>query len=292
MLVTLLGTGCPQVDPHRFGPASLVRARGRSFLVDCGSGVTQRLLGAGCSGAELDAVLLTHLHSDHVVDLYQLIVSSWHQGRDRPQRILGPAGTRAFADATMEVWRREREQRIAWERRPSTAALELEVVEFEEGMVFEQDGLRILAFEVDHRPVQPAFGFRFETAGCRVALSGDTRVCDNLVAFAKGADLLVHECFIHEEMLARRGRRADQGLRNVAAYHTLSSAVGKVASRAVARMLLLNHFVPADFDREALLREVAADFAGPIVVGEDLLTIDVPRWAVSYEGLHLGLGSG
>src|SRR5918996_963450 len=214
MLVTLLGAGCPQVHPHRFGPASLVRAGGRSVLVDCGSGVTQRLLGAGCPGAELDAVLLTHLHSDHVVDLYQLIVSSWHQGRERPQRIFGPAGTRAFAEATMAVWRREREQRIAWERRPSTAALELEVVEFEEGVVFEQDGLRIFAFEV-----------------------------------------------------------------------------GKVGQRAGARLLVLNHFAPVEFDRDALLREVTADFAGPVVIGEDLLTIDVPRRAVGHEGLRLALGS-
>jgi ribonuclease Z len=292
MRVTLLGTGCPQVHAGRFGPASLVRAGGRSFLVDCGSGVSQRLVAAGSSGAELDAALLTHLHSDHVVDLYQLIVSSWHQGRERPQRIFGPAGTAAFAEATMAVWQSEREQRIAWECRPSTAALKLDVVEFEEGTVWEADGLGIAAFAVDHRPVVPAFGFRFDMDGCRVAFSGDTTVCDNLVRWAEGADLLVHECFIHGEMLARRGMRAGQGLQNVAAYHTLSSAVGKVASRAGARMLLLNHFVPVDFDREALLREVAADFAGPIVIGEDLLTVDVPRRAVSYEGLHLGLGSG
>jgi ribonuclease Z len=292
MRVTLLGTGCPQVHVGRFGPASLVRAGGRSFLVDCGSGVSQRLVAAGSSGAELDAVLLTHLHSDHVVDLYQLIVSSWHQGRERPQRIFGPAGTAAFAEATMAVWQSEREQRIAWERRPSTAALELDVVEVEEGTVWEAEGLGIAAFAVDHRPVAPAFGFRFDIDGCRVAFSGDTTICDNLVRWAEGADLLVHECFIHGKMLARRGMRANQGLQNVAAYHTLSSAVGKVASRAGARMLLLNHFVPVDFDREALLREVAADFAGPVVIGEDLLTVDVPRRAVSYEGLQLGLGSG
>jgi ribonuclease Z len=292
MRVTLLGTGCPQVHAGRFGPASLVRAGGQSFLVDCGSGVTQRLVAAGSSGAELDAVLLTHLHSDHVVDLYQLIVSSWHQGRDRPQRIFGPAATRAFAEATMAVWQSERALRIAWECRPSTAALELDVVEFEEGTIWEADGLRIAAFAVDHRPVVPAFGFLFEIEGCRVAFSGDTTVCDNLVRWAEGVDLLVHECFIHEAMLARRGSRADQGLQNVAAYHTFSSAVGKVARRAGARMLLLNHFVPVDFDREALLREVSADFAGPIVIGEDLLTVDVPRRAVFYEGLRLGLGSG
>ena len=291
MHVTLLGTGCPQVDPHRFGPASLVRAVGRQFLIDCGSGVTQRLLAAGSSGAALDAVLLTHLHSDHVVDLYQLIISGWHQGRERPQRIFGPAGTRAFAEATMAVWQSEREGRIAWEQRPSTAALELDVVEFEEGVIWDADGVRIAAFEVDHRPVQPAFGFRFEAGGRRVAFSGDTTVCDNLIAWARDVDLLVHECFIHQEMVARRGGRADQGLENVAAYHTLSSAVGKVASRAGARLLVLNHFVPVAFERDALLREVTADFAGPVVIGEDLLTIDVAQRAVGFDGLRLALGS-
>jgi ribonuclease Z len=291
MRVTLLGTGCPQADPHRFGPASLVFAGGRQFLIDCGSGVTQRLLGAGSSGAQLDAVLLTHLHSDHVIDLYQLLISSWHQGRDRPQRIFGPPGTRAFAEATMELWRREREQRIAWERRPSVAALELEIIEFSEGWIWQENGERIAAFEVDHRPVEPAFGFLFEADGCRAVFSGDTTVCDNLIAWAGDVDLLVHECFIHREMVARRGGQIDQGLENVAAYHTISSEVGKVASRAGARALLLTHFVPVTFDRDALLAEVTADFAGPVLIGEDLLSIDVPSRTVSFEGVRLALGS-
>lgn len=291
MRATLLGTGCPQADQRRFGPASLVCAGMGRFLIDCGSGVTQRLLGAGISGAQLDAVLLTHLHSDHVIDLYQLIISSWHQGRERPQRIFGPPGTRAFAEATMDLWRREREQRIAWERRPSVAALELEIIEFGEGWIWERDGVRIAAFEVDHRPVEPAFGFLFEAEGCRAAFSGDTTVCDNLIAWARDVDLLVHECFIHRDMVARRGGRIDQGLENVAAYHTLSSAVGKVASRARARALLLTHFVPVAFDRGALLAEVTADFAGPVVIGEDLLAVDVSSRTVSFEGLRLALGS-
>ena len=290
MLVTLLGTGCPQCHPARLGPASLVRAGTLSLLVDCGSGVTQRLVAAGSSGAALDAVLFTHLHSDHVVDLYQLIVSSWHQGRDRHQRIFGPKGTRTFADGLMEVWRAEREARIRYEARPSVAAFDLDIVEFEEGVVLDQAGVRISAFTVDHGPFKPAFGFLLETADCRVAFSGDTTVCDNLVRWAGGVDLLVHECFIHREMVARRVMRNEEGLRNVASYHTLSSEVGKVASRARARMLALNHFVPLMFDRDALLTEVRADYAGPIVVGEDLLSIDAVRRTVAFEDLRLGLG--
>jgi ribonuclease Z len=288
VLVTLLGTGCPQVHAHRSGPASLVQTGAMSFLVDCGSGVTQRMAAAGVPGAGLDALLLTHLHSDHLVDLYQLVISSWHQGRARPQRIFGPSGTRAFAEATMEVWRKERELRIAWECRPSTAGLELEITEFGEGVIFDADGLRISAFKVDHRPVEQAFGFLFETAHARVAFSGDTTVCDGLVSAAKDVDLLVHECFIHREMGGRM--RSAQGLANVAAYHTLSSDVGKVAARAGARLLLLNHFVPVEFDRDALLREVGADFKGPVVIGEDLLSVDVPRRAIAHGGLRLGLG--
>jgi ribonuclease Z len=191
----------------------------------------------------------------------------------------------------MAAWQSERELRIQWECRPSTAALQLEITEFEEGILWQADGLRISAFPVDHRPVEPAFGFLFETDACRVAFSGDTTVCDSLVRAAQGVDLLVHECFIHRAMAARPGTRSAQGLENVAAYHTLSSEVGKVAARAGAGMLLLNHFVPVDFDRTALLAEIRADFEGPILIGEDLLTLDVPSRRVTYEGLTLGLGS-
>src|SRR5262245_19612027 len=129
MELTLLGTGCPQADPDRYGPASLVRHNSLTFLVDCGSGVTQRLLAAGSSGRALDAVLLTHLHSDHIVDLFQLIISSWHQGRDRPQRIYGPPGTQRYCDELLALWRQELDQRIVHELRNSTEALELEIVE-------------------------------------------------------------------------------------------------------------------------------------------------------------------
>lgn len=123
MELTLLGTGCPQCDPDRLGPANLVRHAGKSYLVDCGSGVTQRLVAAGAAGRDLEAILLTHLHSDHLVDLYQLIVSSWHQGRDRPQRVLGPVGTKRFVEGTMALWKPELDLRIAHEKRPPRGPL-------------------------------------------------------------------------------------------------------------------------------------------------------------------------
>jgi ribonuclease Z len=291
MELTLLGTGCPQCDPERLGPASLVRHGGHSFLVDCGSGVTQRLVSAGASGGALDAVFLTHLHSDHIVDLFQLVISSWHQGRDRPQRIFGPLGTQRFVDGLLALWRPELEQRIAHEKRPSTAALALEVTEITAGEIFAVDGLTVEAVLVNHLPVKHAFGFVFAAAGRRLVFSGDTAFCPALIAAAGGADALVHECFIHGVMKPVEGVRSAEGIRNVAAYHTLSSEVGKIAASSGVGCLVLNHFVPTRFDKAALVAEVRADYGGPLVVGEDLMRLDLDDGTLRHGGAVIALGS-
>lgn len=282
MRVTLLGTGCPQVSTRRYGPSNLLRWNDRQFLVDCGSGVTQRLLGAGSAGKNIDALFLTHLHSDHIVDLFQLIISSWHQGRDRPQRIFGPPGTRQYLHGLMALWRPELEQRIAHEKRPSTIALELDIIEVEPGIVLRDGDLAVIAVPVRHQPVKAAYGYVFTDGRQKVVFSGDTAFCPELILAAKDADALVHECFIHREMLASPGVRGPETIENVASYHTLSTEVGKVAVQAHARCLILNHFVPVIFDAAALLAEIRADFAGPVLVGEDLMQFDTATGMVSH----------
>jgi len=289
MRLTLLGTGCPVVSLERYGPAQLVEHEDAALLVDCGSGVTQRLLAAGRPGRDLDAVLLTHLHSDHLVDLYQLIVSAWHQGRERPARVFGPPGTRAYVEGLMALWRPELDQRIAHEKRPSTAALEVEVTEIAAGWSAAFGGLRATAVAVDHQPVRHAFGFLFEAGGRRLVLSGDTRPCAGLEAAARGVDLLLHEVFVHREMPVVAGVRSAETVANVAAYHTLSTEVGKLAARAGVRCLALTHFVPPACDREALLAEVRADFAGPVILGEDLMRFDLAAATLTYGQAHLSL---
>jgi ribonuclease Z len=289
MELTLLGTGCPQCDPDRLGPANLVRHAGKSYLVDCGSGVTQRLVAVGCAGRDLDAILLTHLHSDHLVDLYQLIVSSWHQGRDRPQRVLGPVGTKRFIDGTMALWKPELEQRIAHERRPSTLALRIEVTEIEAGEILHEGDLRVSAVAVNHLPVKHAFGFVFDAGKRRLAFSGDTAYCPALIDAARGADALVHECFIHREMPVKPGVRTAEGVAAVASYHTLSTEVGKVARAAGVKVLVLNHFVPTQFDRAALIADVRRDFDGPVIVGEDLMSLDLSTGVLRYAGAAVAL---
>ncbi|MDF3073683.1 MAG: fold metallo-hydrolase [Alphaproteobacteria bacterium] len=285
----LLGTGCPNCDPQRLGPSNLVRHGAHTFLVDCGSGVSQRLVQAGTPGKALEAVLLTHLHSDHTVDLLQLIMSSWHQGRDRPQKILGPKGTKRFVDGLLEFWRPEFEQRIAHEKRPSTLALQVEVQEIEDGEIISHADMTVRAVRVEHSPIKNAFGFVFEAAGRKLAFSGDTAFCPALIEASRNADVLVHECFIHREMKIIPGVRTQEGTDAVASYHTLSSEVGKVAAQANVKCLVLNHFVPTQFDRAALLADVRADYDGPIVIGEDLLGIDLSTGALTYQQAMIGL---
>ncbi len=293
MRVTLLGTGCPVVSTERFGPAQVLRHGPTAVLVDCGSGVTQRLLAAGLPGRDIEALLLTHLHSDHIVDLFQLVISAWHQGRDRPQRVFGPRGTRAYVEGLMALWRPELEQRIVHEARPSTAALEVQVTEIEAGQRLEIGDFIVQVVEVEHQPVKQAFGFVFAPAGGegpRIVLSGDTRRCAALIDAARGAEVLVHEVMVHREMPVIEGVRTAEGLANVASYHTLSDQVGKIAAEAGVGCLVLTHFVPPCCDRQALLDEVVADFAGPILIGEDLMTVDAASRQVVAGAAHLALG--
>jgi len=277
MQLTLLGTGCPNVDLDRHGPANLVDGGPSSrLLVDCGSGVTHRLLEAGCPGSQLDALLLTHLHSDHIVDLFQLIISSWHQGRERPQRIFGPPGTKKFVDGLMKLWAPELRQRIAHEKRPSGAALDAEVIEIHNNDTLKFNNITVHVVAVNHLPVRHAFGFIFETSNARLAISGDTTYCPALIKAAKGVDMLVHEVLIHRELPIIEGMRSAETVTAMQAYHTVSDQVGKVASEARAEKLVLTHFVPPKFDEKSLLDEVRRDFDGPIIIGEDLMKLSVP----------------
>lgn len=264
-------------SPRRYGAANLVRCGGLTILVDIGSGATQRLVAAGSNGAEIDALLITHIHSDHLVDLYQFIVSSWHQNRDRPQLIYGPPGTQEFVDAQMAAWKDERELRIAFEQRTSTEAFEIEVIEFDEsGPLIGTDHGQVSAIKVDHDPIEHAFGFVFESGEQKMVLSGDTRPCPALIEAARGADLLVHEVFVHS-VIPPTGTRSRDTISNVADYHTLSTDVGRVAADAEAKALVLTHIVPPDMESRVLLSHAQADFDGPIIVGEDLMEFDIRR---------------
>jgi len=275
MQLTLLGTGCPKVNHKRFGPSNLVSTKKTSILIDCGSGVTQRLQEVKFSSADINALFLTHLHSDHVVDLYQLIISSWHSYRTKPWKIFGPKGTKKFVKKIMEAWKDERIQRIKYEQRSSIEAFNIIVTEFNRYGKIKINDLKIEYFLVDHKPVKYAYGFNFYYQRKKLTISGDTKPCENLMKYGQLTDVLLHEVFIEGEKDKITKMRTKKTLHNVKNYHTLSTMVGKVARIVRCKKLVLTHFVPTWFNEKKLINVVKKDFGKSPIIGKDLLKIKI-----------------
>ncbi len=275
MKLTLLGTGCPSVDFKRCGSSNLISTKSTKILVDCGSGVTQRLNQSKNSSADIDALLLTHLHTDHVIDLYQLIISSWHSDRTSQWKIYGPKGTKKFVDKIFLAWKSERKLRISYEKRKSSKALNYKVYEFKKEGFININDIKIKYFEVDHKPVPYAYGFSFFNKNKKLTISGDTKPCESLMRNAQNADVLLHEVFIEYEINKTSGLRSKKTLHNIKEYHTPSNLVGKVAKLSNCKKLVLTHFVPTRFNISKLKKIVRKDFGKDPIIGNDLLTINI-----------------
>ena len=287
MRFTFLGTGCPVPSPQRAGPAHLVTTAKTQLLIDCGSGVAQRLIAAGRRGADIDALIVTHYHSDHVVDFYQLVVSSWHQGRARPLIVHAPATAIDHMRRQLDAYSDERALRIAHEKRPSTSGLDVEFCELQPGCKIAFDDLIAEPFAVDHRPVTPAYGLILSSATTRIVFSGDTRLVSTLVEAARDCDLLVCEVFVDREMLETPGVRSSQTIAAVRSYHMTPREIAQTAKNAKVKALALTHLVPPSADRVALVAEIRQEYAGPVIVGEDLMTIDPASRTVALPTFHL-----
>ena len=275
MELTLLGTGCPSVDHKRFGPSNLISTKKTKLIVDGGSGITQRLQELKVSSADIDALLFTHLHSDHAIDLYQLIISSWHSYRIKPWKIYGPKATKKFLKNIMNAWKDERSLRIKYESRSSIDAFTLDIIEFEDFGKIKISDIQLEYFKVDHFPVKFAYGFNFFNNKKKLTISGDTKPCENLMKYAQLADVLLHEVYIEGEIQPATKMRSAKTLHNVKAYHTTSTQVGKVASLAKCKKLVLTHFVPTRFNEKKLQSVVKKDFGKNPIIGKDLLKINI-----------------
>ena len=273
--ITLLGTGSPIPDPNRAGPSTLVRAGGQTFLVDCGRGVLQRAAAIGVGANGLTALLLTHLHSDHIADLGDLIITRWvttFVPDPPPLPIIGPPGTAEVVEATLKAFGFDIGYRIA-HHADLTAPPNVEVHEYTDGPVWESDGVQIRVAPTDHRPVQPTIGFRVEYQGASVVLAGDTVPCESLDALAAGAGALVHTV-IRKDLVEQLPM---QRVRDILDYHSSVQQAAATAARAGVGTLVLTHYVPgiAPGQEDQWRALAAAEFDGPVELGDDLHKVEV-----------------
>ena len=266
--VTLLGTGAPPAEIDRFGPGTLVEAGGELLLFDVGRGVTQRLSQLKINTPDLDALFLTHLHADHTVGMPDLWLVSALGNRKPGFRIFGPEGTEPMMLNLRKAF--DADSRIA------AAAGATPTTQIAEGVVYSQNRVTVTAFRVDHAAgPTPAFGYRIDYAGRSVVISGDTRPSDNLVKFAQGADVLIHEVIA----AAPGALKASERAKETVGVHTSPEDAGRIFDRVKPRLAVYTHVSlvagPAGQARLAaeILPRTRATYAGAVEVGEDLMTI-------------------
>lgn len=266
--VTLLGTGSPLPDPNRAGPSTLVQAGGANLLVDAGRGCVMRLAGAGLFPSMVTGVLLTHLHSDHICALNDVITSHWvTSATPTPLPIHGPVGTAAVVAGIEQMLRPDVGYRLDHHDDLTDGPL-LEVAEHLPGETFTVGPCTISTHATDHRPVEPTLGYRIEHEGTVAAVAGDTVPCDGLDELCAGADLYV-QTVIRSDLVALV---PNARLQDILDYHSSVEQAAQTAARAGVGTLVLTHYVPPlQAGQEDEWRAIAAEhFDGPIVLGDDL----------------------
>jgi ribonuclease Z len=280
--VTLLGTGSPQPRMDRFGPSILVQAGDQKLLFDCGRGATQRIEQLNVPFAEVDALFLTHLHSDHVVGIPDLWLTGWVRGRKDAFRVWGPAGTREMMAHLEQAFQFDVHVRRDVDEKLPAQGVAVVAKDIEQGVVYESGGIKVTAFAVDHGLVKPALGYRVDFKGHSVVLSGDTRFSKNLIHFSEGTDVLIHEVMDTDAFRLKNPSTSPERAQRVASHHTTPEQAGTVFTRVKPKLAVFSHIVPGDTtDLIPLTRKT---YSGPLEVGEDLMSIEIGEKVVVQLG--------
>jgi len=275
--VTLLGTGTPQPIMERFGPSILVQAGSETLLFDAGRGCLQRLRQIKVSYDTIDALFLTHLHSDHIVGLPDLWLTGWLiSNRATALNVFGPTGTDEMIKNLQKAFVYDIKIRIEDDKAPEEGS-KLLATEIQQGVVYEKSGVKVIAFLVDHYPVVPAFGYRIEYGGHSVVLSGDTRYSENLIKFAKGTDLLIHEVAIAPDTLSKSDPKY-----NILAHHTTPEQTSKIFNEVKPKLAAYSHIVKIYVRNEQeILKRTKVNYSGQLILGEDLMSFSIGDTVVS-----------
>ena len=279
MQVILLGTASgPTFNAQRLGISTLVVAGPEKLLFDAGRSLTTGMTRLAVNPVDVTKIFLTHLHSDHVISLPELLLFPWPQGRKTPLEVWGPTGTRSMMQKLQEAFASDIRN-----RRHLLPADGVNVVatDIREGVVYESNGVKVTAFLVDHSKA-PAFGYRIDFRGHSVAISGDTKPSENLVKFASGVDVIIHEVNRWkqdpvltgppDELLPNSRQTRKQAI-YIAEDHTDGAEAGKVFDRVKPKLAIFSHY--GGLDPQATLALVRQNYSGPVEFGEDLMTIEI-----------------
>jgi ribonuclease BN (tRNA processing enzyme) len=264
--IVLLGTGTPNPEPERMGPAVAVVSADGVYIVDCGPGVVRRAAQAGIAMDKLTRAFITHLHSDHTAGYPDLIFTPAVTGRHEPLLVYGPPGLKAMTAHVMKAWKQDIDIRLRGLEHGAPQAYEVRAIEVNPGEVYRDERLRVTAFAVRHGNWKHAFGYRFDASDKSIAVSGDTTFSESLIQAAKGCDILVHEVY------SQKGweRRTPEWQRYHAAFHTSGPDLGRIAARVGPKKLVLYHQLPMGETPEEVVAEIRQSFTGDILHGKDL----------------------
>lgn len=269
----MLGTGTPNADPQRSGPAVAIVASGRVWLVDAGPGIVRRAAAAREAGVPelkmeaLDRVFITHLHSDHTLGLPDLMLSPWVLDRTEPLTVYGPPGVAAMVDHLTQAYAADIDDRLHGLEPINRTGWKTRAVEIAPGVAFRGDGMTVTAFAVRHGDWEHAYGYAFQSADRRIVVSGDTVPTDEIVRQCDGCDVLVHEVYSSEGF---RHRPKDWQAYH-AHSHTSTAQLAQIAKRARPKLLVLYHQLYWGTTDDDLLREIrAAGYDGKVVSARDL----------------------
>ena len=276
--VTLLGTGTPIPDLDRFGPSTLVEAGNKKLLFDAGRGVPIRVRQIGLREGKIDALFLTHYHSDHTAGIPDIWLTGWlGNTRQEPFRLIGPVGAKSLMANLESAYALDIKIRLEDEKLPP-GGIATVVEEFEkDGVVYDSDGVKVIAFTVDHgAAIKPAVGYRIEYKGHAGVISGDTRYDQNVIKYGAGVDLLIHEvCIVRPELLS------NPYIQRVVDHHTSPREAGQVFSMAKPKLAVYSHlvFLASDKVPRATVDDIVAGtretYDGPLQVGEDLMSFEI-----------------
>ena len=281
--VTLLGTGVPIPSPDRFGPCTLVEAGDQKFLIDAGRGATIRLYQLKVPIGRIDVQLLTHYHSDHTSCLPDVWLTGWLEVALRHTQVartsvIGPTGAKRLMENLEERLRRRHQDPHSRRESCRLSGIATDVTEFDrDGVVYEKNGVKVIAFEVDHGDViKPCYGYRIEYGGRVAVFSSDTRYNQNVIKYGKGADLLVHEV-----AMARPELMKEAYIQRIIGHHTTPYDCGRVFAQTRPKLAAFTHVVQlgeqhsAAADARRTHRGGAADLRRPLEVGEDLMSFEI-----------------